>query len=84
MIAGPEGSPSSDMQHEDSAWLAGGSLENLFSGAGLAFSEASEYLVAQTSTTRNPYLYLGRATQYRFASFKRSTMERREEQLDEC
>ena len=29
-------------------------------------------LVAQ-STTRNPYLYLGRATQYRFASFKRST-----------
>jgi hypothetical protein len=28
---------------------------------------------AQTSTTRNPYLYLGGATQYRFASFKRST-----------
>jgi hypothetical protein len=32
-----------------------------------------EYLVPQTSTTRNPYLYLGGATQYRFASFKRST-----------
>jgi hypothetical protein len=39
----------------------------------LSCSEASEYLVAQPSTTKNPYPYLGRATQYRFASFKRST-----------
>ena len=31
-----------------------------------------EYLVPH-STTRNPYLYLGRGAQYRFASFKRST-----------
>jgi Protein of unknown function (DUF2852) len=43
------------------------------SGPALPFSEASEYLVAHTSTTKNPYPYHGRATQYRFASFKRST-----------